>query len=47
MKTVTVVGAGGQMGQWFSKYFADKGFEVTGFDSENPSLFQSKTRFRD
>lgn len=23
------------MGQWFAKYFADKGFEVTGFDSEN------------
>jgi len=35
MKKVTVVGAGGQMGQWFTKYFADKGFEVTGFDSEN------------
>lgn len=35
MKKVTVIGAGGQMGQWFAKYFADKGFEVTGFDSEN------------
>ena len=30
MKKVTVVGAGGQMGQWFAKYFASKGFEVTG-----------------
>ena len=35
MKKVTVIGAGGQMGQWFTKYFADKGFEVTGYDSEN------------
>ena len=23
------------MGQWFAKYFADAGFEVTGYDSEN------------
>lgn len=32
---ITVIGYGGQMGQWFSKYFVSKGFEVTGFDSEN------------
>ncbi|MGY5143808.1 MAG: prephenate dehydrogenase/arogenate dehydrogenase family protein [Candidatus Nitrosopumilus sp. bin_32a] len=35
MKQVTVIGAGGQMGQWFSKYFTSKGFQVTGYDSEN------------
>ncbi len=35
MKKITVVGAGGQMGQWFAKYFASAGFEVTGYDSEN------------
>ncbi|MDH3360852.1 MAG: prephenate dehydrogenase [Nitrosopumilus sp.] len=35
MKKVTVIGAGGQMGQWFAKYFTSKGFEVTGYDSEN------------
>jgi len=35
MKKITVVGAGGQMGLWFTKYFADAGFEVTGYDSEN------------
>ncbi|AJW71315.1 prephenate dehydrogenase/arogenate dehydrogenase family protein [Nitrosopumilus adriaticus] len=35
MKKITVVGAGGQMGQWFAKYFAAKDFEVTGYDSEN------------
>ena len=34
-KSITVIGAGGQMGQWFTKYFADKGFQVTGYDEEN------------
>jgi prephenate dehydrogenase len=34
-KKITVIGAGGQMGQWFTKYFSGKGFEVTGHDSEN------------
>ena len=34
-KKMTVIGAGGQMGQWFTKYFTGKGFEVTGHDSEN------------
>ncbi len=35
MKKITIIGAGGQMGQWFTKYFASKEFEVTGYDSEN------------
>ncbi len=35
MKKITIIGAGGQMGQWFAKYFASVGFEVTGYDSEN------------
>ena len=34
-KSITVIGAGGQMGQWFTKYFNSIGFEVTGHDSEN------------
>jgi prephenate dehydrogenase len=34
-KSITIIGAGGQMGQWFSKYFADKDFQVTGYDEEN------------
>ena len=34
-KKITVIGAGGQMGRWFTKYFAAKDFEVTSFDSEN------------
>ena len=38
MKAITVIGAGGQMGQWFVKYFSDIGFDVTGFDTENKIL---------
>ena len=30
-KKVTVLGAGGQMGQWFTKYFADKDFAFFDF----------------
>ena len=37
-KKVTILGAGGQMGQWFAKYFSSKNFEVTGYDSENEVL---------
>ena len=44
MKKVTVIGAGGQMGQWFTKYFASKGFEVTGYDSENKKLGKDITQ---
>ena len=35
MKQITIIGAGGQMGQWFVKYFRSQGFQVTGYDSEN------------
>lgn len=34
-KKITILGAGGHMGQWFAKYFHEKGYEVTGYDSEN------------
>lgn len=34
MEKITIIGAGGHMGRWFSKYFVDAGYEVTGFDSE-------------
>jgi len=34
-KTIAIIGAGGKMGRWFSKYFVKNGFEVIGFDSEN------------
>ena len=33
-KTVTVIGAGGQRGQWGTKEVASKNVEVTGYDSE-------------
>jgi len=35
-KSITIIGAGGQMGQWFSKYFLSKDFQVTGYDEANP-----------
>lgn len=35
MKKITIIGAGGQMGTWLSKYFLNKEFEVTGYDTEN------------
>ena len=37
-KAITVIGAGGKMGKWFSSYFLNNGFEVTGHDSEKPVL---------
>ena len=33
-KKIAVIGAGGDMGRWFAKYFVGRGYEVTGFDSE-------------
>jgi len=33
-KKITIIGAGGKMGQWFAKFFSEKGFEVTGYDAE-------------
>ncbi len=33
-KKITIIGAGGKMGQWFAKFFSESGFEVTGYDSE-------------
>ena len=40
-KKITIIGAGGKMGQWFVKYFDSTGFEVTGYDSENKILGKS------
>lgn len=34
-KKLTIIGAGGNMGRWFCKYFTGMGFVVTGHDSEN------------
>ena len=35
-KTIAVIGAGGQMGNWLCNYFVKNGFDVTGFDIDNP-----------
>ena len=35
MKQLTVIGAGGQMGQWFTNYFSGSEYQVTGYDSES------------
>ena len=42
-KKLTVIGAGGQMGSWFTKYFVDRGFDVTGYDSENDITVKNVT----
>lgn len=34
MEKIAIIGAGGQMGTWFSKHFVTSGFDVTGFDTE-------------
>lgn len=33
-ESITIIGAGGKMGQWFAKYFTANGHQVTGYDSE-------------
>jgi prephenate dehydrogenase len=38
VKKLTVIGAGGQMGQWFTKYFSGPDYEITGYDSENDNF---------
>lgn len=43
MKKLTVIGAGGQMGSWFTKYFVDRFFDVTGYDSEKPVTVKNIT----
>ncbi|MEO9307445.1 Prephenate dehydrogenase [Nitrosotalea sinensis] len=43
-KKMAVIGAEGQMGKWFSKYFLDKGYEIIGYDSEKEILNKSITK---
>ena len=33
-KKITILGAGGKMGKWFSNYFLEKGYDVIVYDSE-------------
>lgn len=42
---ISIIGAGGSMGIWFSKYFLAKGFDVIGFDEDtNLKLAKGVTR---
>ncbi|MDE1843246.1 MAG: prephenate dehydrogenase/arogenate dehydrogenase family protein [Thaumarchaeota archaeon] len=43
-KKMAVIGAEGQMGKWFSKYFLDKGYDIIGYDSEKEILNKSITK---
>src|SRR3989337_3908182 len=43
-KKIAIIGAEGQMGKWFSKYFIDKGFEVIGYDAEKEIVNKSVTK---
>jgi prephenate dehydrogenase len=43
-KKMAIIGAEGQMGKWFSKYFLDKGYEIIGYDSEKEILNKSITK---
>jgi len=40
---ITILGAGGKMGKWFSKYFVTKGFTVTGYDSDSEKEVTTKS----
>ena len=43
-KKIAIIGAEGQMGKWFSKYFLDKDFDIIGYDSEKEILNKSVTK---
>ncbi|MGI0017391.1 MAG: prephenate dehydrogenase/arogenate dehydrogenase family protein [Nitrosotalea sp.] len=43
-KKIAIIGAEGQMGKWFSKYFLEKDFEIIGYDSEKEILNKSVTK---
>jgi prephenate dehydrogenase len=40
-KKIAIIGAEGQMGKWFSKYFLEKDFDIIGYDSEKEILNKS------
>lgn len=40
-KRIAIIGAEGQMGKWFVKYFLEKGFDVIGYDAEREILNKS------
>jgi len=44
MKKIAIIGAEGQMGKWFSKYFLEKNYEIIGYDSEKEIVNKSVTK---
>jgi prephenate dehydrogenase len=44
MKKIAIIGAEGQMGKWFSKYFLEKNYEIIGYDSEKEIVNKSITK---
>ena len=43
-KKIAIIGAEGQMGKWFSKYFLEKDYDIIGYDSEKEILNKSVTK---
>jgi len=43
-KKIAIIGAEGQMGRWFSKYFLEKDFDIVGYDSEKEILNKLVTK---
>src|SRR6478735_7253505 len=43
-KKIAIIGAEGQMGKWFSKYFLEKDFDIIGYDSEKEILNKLVTK---
>lgn len=43
-KKIAIIGAEGQIGKWFTKYFLEKGFEIIGYDSEKEILNKAVTK---
>ncbi|MHB8602286.1 MAG: prephenate dehydrogenase/arogenate dehydrogenase family protein [Nitrosotalea sp.] len=43
-KKIAIIGAEGQMGKWFSKYFLEKDFDIIGYDSEKEILNKAVTK---
>ncbi len=43
-KKIAIIGAEGQMGKWFSKYFLEKDYDIIGYDSEKEILNKAVTK---
>ncbi|MGB9125594.1 MAG: prephenate dehydrogenase/arogenate dehydrogenase family protein [Nitrosotalea sp.] len=43
-KKIAIIGAEGQMGKWFSRYFLEKDYDIIGYDSEKEILNKLVTK---